>query len=327
MTVKNILLATLLACAFAPALADEPVRHRIVTHADAGFPGLVGGMPLIGPVRMHAKPVKNAPYSAEVITERRRSLADGNEIVREHSTMSYRDNAGRTRTEVRDADGQVRAITIHDPVERVTFLLRPETKTATRIEAGAEMARAAREQARASREQARAAGEQGRAAAEQARAHVEQLRKEGKLVEHTTGPDGERIIIKRIERAERADRAERAERAEERTHARGHEEVRIRALAQAEKARELRAHLGPMIAEAAGDRKWKENAQTKELGTREFNGVKASCAAMRSRQAPSATATRSWSRPSPGTRRNCRRWCTANTATRAAANWSIGWKT
>ena len=45
----------------------------------------------------NAKQVKNAPYSAEVISEKTQTLPDGNQISSKTSSLSYRDSAGRTR--------------------------------------------------------------------------------------------------------------------------------------------------------------------------------------------------------------------------------------
>ena len=41
--------------------------------------------------------VKNAPYSAEAVTDRTQVLMDGNRIVRKSVTLLARDSAGRTR--------------------------------------------------------------------------------------------------------------------------------------------------------------------------------------------------------------------------------------
>src|SRR6185295_19374132 len=43
------------------------------------------------------KVVKNAPYSAEAITEMTQRLADGNRIVNKTTANLYRDSDGRTR--------------------------------------------------------------------------------------------------------------------------------------------------------------------------------------------------------------------------------------
>lgn len=83
--------------------------------------------------------------------------------------------------------------------------------------------------------------EMAAAAREKARERIAQLRKEGKLA-----PDGagrEAIIVRRVERA-----------AGEERHGFG---------------------LGTRIAGAFGDREWSSRAVTRELGTREFSGVKA----------------------------------------------------
>ncbi|WP_020654571.1 hypothetical protein [Massilia niastensis] len=265
---KKILIAALLACAFAPAQADEMeepqerverMERRIVTRQGDTLQvhtGDLGGLrafegSFTGPlIQMHpGRVVKNAPYSAESVSERVRQLADGNQIVNKASSMNYRDSAGRTRSEVRDDNGQVRVVTIHDPVEGVRWVLRPNSKTATRVAAPGEAARVA------ATEHARAAREYARVAAEQARAHVEQLRREGKLSEDS------RIIVKEVARADE------------------HKDVRIRiaepAAAAALATRDMSIQLGPMIAGAIGDAKWAAKAVSRDLGTREFSGVKA----------------------------------------------------
>lgn len=236
MNTKKILLSVMLAGVFLPALAAET----------AAAPGATAralvGLRLAGPLMRHnAKPVKNAPYSAEVVTERVQNLADGNQIVNKTSAMSYRDSAGRTRQEMMDAKGELRLITLDD-AQGNTFILQPKDKTATRI----------------------AHREIGRAAGEAARARIEQLRKEGKLPPEAKDADGENIIVKRVERVGGEQRKE------------IQENVRIR-LAQnlAEGKGPNGAALGPVIAGAFGDIKWAAKASTRELGTREFDGIKA----------------------------------------------------
>ncbi|OON59710.1 hypothetical protein B0920_20720 [Massilia sp. KIM] len=269
---EKILIAALLACAFAPALAEEAgeaeerAERRIVTRLGDSRDELViaNGLPMGGAIIQQSlgRAVKNAPYSALSVSERIQHLADGNQIVNKTVAMNYRDSAGRTRTEVRDDDGEVRVITINDPVEGVRYVLRPETKTATKVgnpgeiaRAAAEQARAAAEKARASAEQGRVAGDQARLAAEQARQRIEQLRREGRL------PEGGRFIVKEVERGGE------------------HKDVQIRVaqpMPGAPFARpEFTTHIGPMIAGAFGDAKWSAKAVSKELGTREFSGVKA----------------------------------------------------
>lgn len=272
MTTKKILIAALLACAFAPALAEEfeieEQVQRIVTRSTDGIGlQLEHALSLDGNATvLHlgaGKLVKNAPYSAEMVSERIQTLGDGNQIVNKSSSMSYRDSAGRTRTEVRGADGEVRSVMINDPVEGARYVLRPRDKSATRISAPNASAIAAREQARAAAGEARVAAAAARAArgeariaAEQARIRIEELRKEGKLPE-----GGERVIIKQVERKGGADGE--------------HKDVNIR-IAQLGAGPVLAAQLGPALESALDRRKWASKAETKDLGTREFNGVKAS---------------------------------------------------
>jgi hypothetical protein len=133
-----------------------------------------------------------------------------------NTTTFYRDSAGRTRTEMANPQGELHHVTIRDP-EGATYILRPQDKTAMKVESP-----------------------RGAAAGERVRQRIEILRKEGKL------PEGrEAVIVKRVERTTAA--------AGERGHGFG---------------------LG-MIAGAFGDREWASKAATRELGAREFNGVKA----------------------------------------------------
>ena len=72
--------------------------------------------------------VKNAPYSAEAITETTQVLMDGNRIVRKSVTVLARDSAGRTRQEKKTDRGST--IYIYDPVENRSFVLRTAGKVA-----------------------------------------------------------------------------------------------------------------------------------------------------------------------------------------------------
>jgi hypothetical protein len=72
--------------------------------------------------------VKNAPYSAEVITENNQALADGNVISKKTSALVYRDAAGRTRQES-GSEGK-RTIYINDPVTSQRIVLTPGSKRA-----------------------------------------------------------------------------------------------------------------------------------------------------------------------------------------------------
>lgn len=266
MKTTQLLIAALLAGVFAPAtawqnsaldseameFAEEPgpapgpaPRERLVVRG----PG-PGFMEHFGPGLMQPgsrKTVKNAPYSAEAVNEYQQTLADGNQIVTRRSTMHYRDSAGRIRHEVRDEQGAVRSVTIVDPNEGTTWVLRPQAKTAVKIGPHRDIARLA---------------------AEKARAHVEQIRT----------PEGERVIIKRVEReAEREARKSLREDVR-RDAAERREEIRIRF----DKDMVGRGmpmpgmdRIGPAIAGAFGDMKYSSKATVKDLGTRDIEGVKA----------------------------------------------------
>jgi hypothetical protein len=86
-------------------------------------------------------PVKNAPYSAEAVTESTQTLADGNRIVERSSSMLYRDSEGRERREenmaalAKLAPGveMPQTILISDPVAGVGYTLYPARRTATKV--------------------------------------------------------------------------------------------------------------------------------------------------------------------------------------------------
>jgi len=260
MTTNKILIAVLLACACAPALSEERESgeqvQRIVTRSTDGQTlqlehalNIDGNSPVVH--LSSGKLVKNAPYSAELVSELTKTLGDGNEIVNKKVSMSYRDSAGRTRTETRTADGEVYSVMINDPVAGVRYHLRPRGKVATRIAAPDLAAIKARAAADAARVAAAApARAEARAAANQARIHVETLRRDGKLAE------GEHVIVKQVERRSDASGAPR--------------DVNIRI---------AKAGAGPMsdddLTLALEDALNKRKTEVRDLGARDFNGVKA----------------------------------------------------
>jgi hypothetical protein len=188
MTMKTtpLVLALLLAGLAVPALAQE----------SAGPMFIVRGA--------HVASLKNAPYSAQMVTERQQNLSDGNQIASHRTTLAYRDSAGRTRQEVADDKGEVKTVTIHDPVAGVTWILKPQDRTATKIARPGEAARLA---ARQAAEAARKLGDAGRRSGEEARARIEQMRKDGTLptIERHKLEDGkEEIIVKRVVRTDGA---------------------------------------------------------------------------------------------------------------------------
>jgi hypothetical protein len=218
MKTKPVMLFALLAGAIVPACAEALA-------SDASTAPLVQ--------HIAVRQIRNAPYSAEMVTERQQNLADGNQIAERNSTMSYRDSAGRTRQEVRNTKGELQVVTIHDPASGTSWILRPQDRSATRV--GGDAAHWAAV---------------GRAAGEAARQRIEQLRKEGRLPD-----DAQRgaVIVKRVDR----------------TDGDVLNDVRIQL------ARPMgQLGLAP-LAGAFGDTRWAAAATTKELGTREFDGVKA----------------------------------------------------
>ncbi|HQZ44840.1 MAG TPA: hypothetical protein PK042_01930 [Usitatibacteraceae bacterium] len=79
-----------------------------------------------------ARPVKDAPYSADVSTETHQTLADGNVIAKKTSGRVFRDSAGRTRQET-VIDGEAKSIQLRDPVEGSAVMLLPGSKKAVRL--------------------------------------------------------------------------------------------------------------------------------------------------------------------------------------------------
>src|SRR5690349_17392013 len=63
------------------------------------MPGTRGDFVFIASEGFGGKVVKNAPYSAESVTETVQTLADGNRIVNKITSQVYRDSEGRTRRE------------------------------------------------------------------------------------------------------------------------------------------------------------------------------------------------------------------------------------
>jgi hypothetical protein len=73
--------------------------------------------------------VKGAPYSGQIVNEMVQTLADGNHIKSTNSSAVYRDSQGRERRE-ESAEGTVKSVFITDPVEGVSYMLRPDAKEA-----------------------------------------------------------------------------------------------------------------------------------------------------------------------------------------------------
>jgi hypothetical protein len=72
--------------------------------------------------------VKNAPYTAEAVTETIQMLTDGNRIVHKSVTLLARDSLGRTRQEKKGERGGM--VYLYDPIENRSYVLRTAGKTA-----------------------------------------------------------------------------------------------------------------------------------------------------------------------------------------------------
>ena len=237
-------------------LPDLPDVNVIVSNAVAeAFSG--------GSTMHMAKNVKNAPYSAEVISENVQTLPDGNQITRKSSTMSFRDSAGRTRQETRDSKGAIRSIQIHDVVDGTRYVISPSRKSATKIGIDKDLQKRIEE----IREKARAMARDGTA-------HI---------IEHSR--PGEEIIVKRVELPE----------AEGKKGIRDEVRVNVKRMSGDIKLSvndsgnahysfsnrdERRMALSELPQLSALDNlfmdgKWSRKTTTSQLGTKDFDGVRA----------------------------------------------------
>ncbi|HEY3579965.1 MAG TPA: hypothetical protein VGK82_05455, partial [Pyrinomonadaceae bacterium] len=135
------LAAALFLSAFAPAgFAQQGAAPEagVVIHQERVFQGPEGA-PLppprdfvfIASENFGGKVVKNAPYSAESVTETVQTLADGNRIVNKITSQVYRDSEGRTRRDqtlkgfgpIGSSEEPLQTIFISDPVAGVTYTL------------------------------------------------------------------------------------------------------------------------------------------------------------------------------------------------------------
>jgi hypothetical protein len=105
-----------------------------------GGPAGLGGRFLGAEPGMPGRVVRNAPYSAEIVTERTQTLSDGNHIKQTNTVHVSRDSEGRTREEqsLQNLNGLTgnanlpQVVFIHDPVANAAYALNVNDKTATR---------------------------------------------------------------------------------------------------------------------------------------------------------------------------------------------------
>jgi hypothetical protein len=88
---------------------------------------------------MPGRMVKNAPYSADIVTESTQTLADGNHIRQSTTAKFYRDSEGRTRSEQSvNLNGLAananlpQVVFINDPVAGVNYALNTKDRTAAK---------------------------------------------------------------------------------------------------------------------------------------------------------------------------------------------------
>ena len=217
-------------------------------------------------------PVKNAPYSAEVISEKIQFLPDGNQISHRTNSLAYRDSAGRTRQEARDDKGEVRTIQINDAVDGSRFVLSPSKKSATKIALDKDIAKRVDE----IREKAKAAA-----------------KADGKAVIIERGNPGETIVVKRMDGLGKDGKNEvREETTVNVVRIAGDTDVAVNKDGKkyTYKLGPGGDHLGPAMAELARlgtlgplgtlghsfqDVRWAAKATKTDLGSRDFEGIRA----------------------------------------------------
>jgi len=139
MKTRWILLLAVAASAFAqgppgpPPPAGPGRGHMGFGRSEPGarFVGTEAGMP--------GRVVKNAPYSADLVTESVQTLSDGNHIRQSSTVKVYRDSEGRTRREqtvnlngLGSNSNMPQLVFINDPVSGMNYALSPKDRTATR---------------------------------------------------------------------------------------------------------------------------------------------------------------------------------------------------
>lgn len=100
--------------------------------APTATPQAVGSGERVWTSAVETRITPGRPYSADAITERTQVLADGNRISVSSLTKIFRDGEGRIRREMFNNDGTLRAISITDPVARVSYTLDAARKIAYR---------------------------------------------------------------------------------------------------------------------------------------------------------------------------------------------------
>src|ERR1051326_7757620 len=105
-------------------------------HMGFGPPPGPGARFLGAEAGMFGRVVKNAPYSADIVTESTQTLADGNHIRQSTTAKFYRDSEGRTRSEqsvnlngLASNSNLPPIVFINDPVANVAYALNTTNHT------------------------------------------------------------------------------------------------------------------------------------------------------------------------------------------------------
>lgn len=139
MSIRTIFAAVLVLAA--GANAQPPGRRQSRGGPGPEFAGAPPDARLLGAFAgMPRRVVKNAPYSAGIVTETTQILADGNRIRHTATARIFRDSEGRVRNEQSLAGLDVLAphanlqqvVFINDPVAGVNYALNVREKTATK---------------------------------------------------------------------------------------------------------------------------------------------------------------------------------------------------
>ena len=136
-TIVALLALALSAFAQGPGPGRGPGPRRGFDNAEG--PGLPGARFLGAEAGMPGRTVKNAPYSADVVTESTHTLADGNHIRQSATSKVYRDSEGRTRREqsvnlsgLAQSANMPQLVFIHDPVAGADYALNAKDRTGTK---------------------------------------------------------------------------------------------------------------------------------------------------------------------------------------------------
>ncbi len=198
------------------------------------------------------KSIKGAPYAAEVISETVQKLSDGNTISNKMTSMSYRDSQGRTREERRNSKGENTEITISRSADELVTL-NVKNKTATKIAARFSFETKLN----------------GKVPGEIVTEKVTKLKDGAEIIElETSGADAKngerRVIVKRLEKGQDDKNA-------------GTQSKTLTVDVRGPDAQHMvfKGAMDEPFMRLFGDAKWASKRQTKALGSRDFDGVKA----------------------------------------------------